>query len=406
MDYWRSLFNDYENKLERIWYLIMEVKNLETDVLYPFFIQILSDFKNDVVDIDTLEEIFNLIISYYIRSYLVNENKNARNIIISLYNKSFKEIDDVEKKKYYYDYLFLNLEKLFPNPQLVETIFKTNKFSNKKHNFVIYLLNCIEHGRFKNQLDYMISCDTLSLEHIMPQTLTNEWRQYLGDDYMEFHDNYLNNIGNYLILSKSNNSSGSNSSFEIKKKLYEEETLYKIIWKTSEYKELKYDKQFVENRINHLYERFNEIYKYKTNINSEIKEKIAANKQTYEIDFINEDYQSINYEQVKPYAFSFLGKFYNIKNISELYKIVMNEISKSNYEKIKEIDKVGTKNRVFFSFDEKDQIPEWASFSKGDLFYINVNYSSLGKVKNCLRIIDEVYGSSNLDFKLFYTMKN
>ena len=406
MDYWRSLFNDYENKLERIWYLIMEIKNLKTDVLYPFFIQILSDFKNDVVDIDTLEEIFNLIISYYIRSYLVNENKNARNIIISLYNKSFKEIDDVEKKKYYYDYLFLNLEKLFPNPQLVETIFKTNKFSNQKYNFVIYLLNCIEHGRFKNQLDYIISCDTLSLEHIMPQTLTNEWRQYLGDDYMEFHDNYLNNIGNYLILSKSNNSSGSNSSFEIKKKLYEEETLYKIIWKTSEYKELKYDKQFIENRINHLYERFNEIYKYKTNINLEIRDKLISKNKVSEIDFINDDYKLINFQNIKPYSFSFLNKYHNISDISDLYKIVMNQISKTHYEKIKEIINNDNKKKLFYEFDQKHLMPEYINFYKGELFYINLNYSSADKIKNVLKVIDEVYGSSNLDFKLFYMSKN
>ena len=55
----------------------------------------------------------------------------------------------------------------------------------------------------------------LSIEHIMPQTLTEEWKVNLGHDWLEIHQLYLHTIGNLTLTGY--NSEIRNSSF-IKKR--------------------------------------------------------------------------------------------------------------------------------------------------------------------------------------------
>lgn len=66
-----------------------------------------------------------------------------------------------------------------------------------------------------------IKANTLvHIEHVMPQKLSNSWREALGGD-LEFHDEYLNRYGNLTLLYWSLNIPASNNGFEDKKKHYE-----------------------------------------------------------------------------------------------------------------------------------------------------------------------------------------
>lgn len=60
----------------------------------------------------------------------------------------------------------------------------------------------------------------LTIEHIIPQTPTEEWKNVLGDKYQEFYDKYLNTIGNLTITGY--NSEISNKPFKDKKLTYEQ----------------------------------------------------------------------------------------------------------------------------------------------------------------------------------------
>lgn len=61
---------------------------------------------------------------------------------------------------------------------------------------------------------------TVHIEHIMPQTLTDDWRQALGPDWHE-HEDRLNRWGNLTFLWYKLNSGASNLPFAEKKKYYE-----------------------------------------------------------------------------------------------------------------------------------------------------------------------------------------
>lgn len=61
---------------------------------------------------------------------------------------------------------------------------------------------------------------TVHLEHILPQTITDEWRAALGDDWHEYED-WLNRWGNLTFLWYKLNSGASNLPFAEKTKYYE-----------------------------------------------------------------------------------------------------------------------------------------------------------------------------------------
>ncbi|MBQ9017681.1 DUF4357 domain-containing protein [Candidatus Saccharibacteria bacterium] len=55
-----------------------------------------------------------------------------------------------------------------------------------------------------------------SIEHIMPETLSADWKRRLGDNYAEIHGEYLHTIGNLSPLNMKDNIINSNDPFTIK----------------------------------------------------------------------------------------------------------------------------------------------------------------------------------------------
>ena len=54
------------------------------------------------------------------------------------------------------------------------------------------------------------SFEKAEIEHIMPQTLTEEWKSELGEDWQQKHDLYLHTLGN-LTLTAYNSELSNNS---------------------------------------------------------------------------------------------------------------------------------------------------------------------------------------------------
>lgn len=63
---------------------------------------------------------------------------------------------------------------------------------------------------------FNIEINDATLEHIMPQTLSLEWRRFLGNDAESFHKKYLHTIGNLTIIPQNLNSSLGQSSLSEK----------------------------------------------------------------------------------------------------------------------------------------------------------------------------------------------
>ena len=98
-----------------------------------------------------------------------------------------------------------------------------------KNNVVVKtILHIIERAKHKEIVDI----DSLTVEHIMPQTLTNEWNIEIGRNAHEIHRVYKDTIGNLTLTNY--NSEISNKSFIEKKEFYKESNI-KITRDISQY---------------------------------------------------------------------------------------------------------------------------------------------------------------------------
>ena len=76
-----------------------------------------------------------------------------------------------------------------------------------------YLLRRLENYGRKEP----IRVEDYTIEHVMPQTLSEEWQAELGEDWREAHDKYLHTIGNLTLTGY--NSELSNSTFIDKRRM-------------------------------------------------------------------------------------------------------------------------------------------------------------------------------------------
>lgn len=88
-----------------------------------------------------------------------------------------------------------------------------------KHYLVHYTLGRIEHHITAPGEKELRENAVVHIEHVMPTTLTEDWRAVLGAR-VEEHPEYLNRWGNLTLLYSTLNIAASNSSFSVKKKGY------------------------------------------------------------------------------------------------------------------------------------------------------------------------------------------
>lgn len=105
-----------------------------------------------------------------------------------------------------------------PNDSEFENALRQNNFylNSRSKSAIYYLLERLENGNNLETLQIfdMVEHKQLSIEHIMPQKLSPEWKNALGANFQSVYDTWLNRLGNLTLTAY--NSKYSNSSFEEK----------------------------------------------------------------------------------------------------------------------------------------------------------------------------------------------
>ena len=69
------------------------------------------------------------------------------------------------------------------------------------------------------------SREHLSIEHVMPKTLTEEWKEYLGPDAEEIHGKWVHTMANLTLSGNKNNAKMGVNIFKVKRENYEESSI-------------------------------------------------------------------------------------------------------------------------------------------------------------------------------------
>ncbi len=182
--------------------------DLEMDVIYPLLLELYSDYSDSVLSKEDFISIIYLIESYICRRAVCGLGTNGLNKIFTSFTKKINKDQYLESIKAH----FLSLETTkgkFPKDSEFKNLFITIDFYNLKEKK--YFFERLE----KFDTEEPVDTQKCTIEHIMPQTLTEEWKRDLGENFQAIHDKYLHTIGNLTLTGY--NEKYSNNSFQEKR---------------------------------------------------------------------------------------------------------------------------------------------------------------------------------------------
>ena len=197
---------------------IADLKVIESSGFYSFILGLLHLRSEEKLNDDEVLSILNSVFIYIARRRILRltqgENKNAPTLV-----KHFDMLIETNDKEAAMLEILSNQQYALRLPNDNDL---TSSLSSTESNFYNlrsskFLQSLIEEKLTRNRPS--LNDKLLQIEHIMPQTLNDTWRNELGENYQEIHDNYLNNIGNLTLIR--HNQELSKHSFRGKKEIYE-----------------------------------------------------------------------------------------------------------------------------------------------------------------------------------------
>ncbi|GAA7603183.1 DUF262 and DUF1524 domain-containing protein [Helicobacter pylori] len=166
--------------------------DLEIDVIYPLLLELYSDYSDGVLSKDDFIPIIDLTESYICRRAVCGLDTNSLNKVFAFFTKKIDKDQYLESIKAH----FLSLEKTtgkFPKDSEFRDSFITIDFYKLQK--IKYFLERLENFERKER----VYAHEYTTEHIMPQTLEEEWERDLGENFQAIHDKYLHTIGNLTL---------------------------------------------------------------------------------------------------------------------------------------------------------------------------------------------------------------
>jgi len=212
--YYYKLINDSKESDKEISENLHYINRLEINVVYPFLMEIYKDYGSQNIEKQEFIRILQLIQSFVWRRFIVGLPTNALNKIFMTLYQSAK----LKREKYncnFVESIEISLlekggQQRFPNDiQVIEEL-RIKDFYNIQTKNRIYYLERLEN--FGKNIPFQIeNNEKVTTEHILLQSLSNEWKSALGSDYQLISDKYLHTIANLTI--SGNNGELGNKSF-------------------------------------------------------------------------------------------------------------------------------------------------------------------------------------------------
>ena len=201
-------------------HLLLRLQQLEFTVIHPLLLSILELERLDVITEVDVSESLRAIESYLLRRLIVGLPTNALNKVFATIARDIEKRVQQSSSTYVevLKYLMLSKEESSRYPkdeEFIHSLFNKNIYAMSSKN-KMYLFSCLENGDSKEQAQVIekLKDGTYSIEHVMPQTLSREWKIDLGHNHEEIHEKYLHTLPNLTLTAY--NSVYSNKPFKDK----------------------------------------------------------------------------------------------------------------------------------------------------------------------------------------------
>lgn len=364
--------------------VLSNINKLEVTVSYPFLLEVIDDFHNELITEEDLIEVLKTVESYVMRRIICKAPTNALNKVFMNLCKEIKKIPSY--KDNYVDilkYVLLNKKssQRFPNEEEFKVKFLECDVYSWKSKNKVFLLEQLENYDNNETVDIenLINDNKLSIEHIMPQTLTPSWKNTLGDNFNEIHTKYLGTIGNLTLTGY--NSKMSNRSFVEKRDMEKgfKESRLRLNKYLSEIDE--WNEDTIKVRAEELFSVAAKIWSYPV-VDYSFEDE---NSNTFSLED-NDDFTNTSVEK-----FSFLGESMKVTSWTELYENVCRSLYELDPLPLVRLTKKRLNdewmNKRFANTEEGLR----TAFKVGEDVYLEKNLSTEAKL-HTLRVIFSEYG--------------
>ena len=171
---------------------LRNLRSIEVATSYPLLLRLMdSNEVGDLTDMD-LEKCLGLVESFVVRRAVCGVPTNNLNKLFLQWSKSFPNQDHVS-------WLQTSMSaggggRRFPSDlEFSEAYRKQPQYGRGPTRFILVRLE--QSFNHKEPVDF----SACTIEHILPQTLTSEWKSELGSDYQNVYDTLIHTLGNLTL---------------------------------------------------------------------------------------------------------------------------------------------------------------------------------------------------------------
>ncbi len=192
---------------------LVRLNVLELSTGYPFLLALYDAYNGSTISKSQFLEALEILENYMVRRYLTGEPTNYLNKVFPVLWKdidfnnfipSLKEV--ILGHNYPADYAVLQ-------KGLTRRLYDNSNATRSKTELILATINI---HLSKDQGGHTVLDGPATIEHILPQTPSEQWRADVGDNFNIIYDQYLHTLGNLTLVTSEWNSALSNLMFSEK----------------------------------------------------------------------------------------------------------------------------------------------------------------------------------------------
>lgn len=183
---------------------------LKIETPFPFLMRALNEYNNNRITREDILNIFDIVESYLVRRLIAGNGTTSINKVFQSLHKNIvnavAKFDGVS----YVDAMSRILldydgDMEFPDDKKIADAIATKDFYNIRGQYKLFILYSInDQGKESKYLEQSLNDQgekalNFSIEHVMPQTLSDRWKEKLGENWYDIHEKYLHTLANLTL---------------------------------------------------------------------------------------------------------------------------------------------------------------------------------------------------------------
>lgn len=357
---------------------LANLRNLEATVAHPYLLNLLEYRRAGKIDDAEAAETLGIVEAYVFRRWVCSAPSNALNKIFeALHGEAEKGVATGADYADVVAYLLTHKGGTgrFPDDAEFANAVRTRDFyriGNRK----FYLYDKLENGDSKERVDVIggLESGDFSVEHVMPQTLSDAWRSELGEDADVVHEQWLHRIANLTLTAY--NSDYSNRPFEQKRDMAKGFRASGFRMNQWIAEQPSWGEDQLERRSERLVAQFLELWPMPQS--SYVPQRVLPEQAPLDSD--------IDFMGRRISAFTFMGERHAVKQWNTMMQMVMRRVFELEPAKVQAFV---TGSEYPANYFRADDVPEYSKVSDG--VFVRTGFNNAAKM-GLLRKVFEICG--------------